>query len=208
MDYVNSQIKKPKRPNTELLELWLERELDIENPGSYGNLPTDQSHVDIEALSNGNYKMKISDVCFTMIKRHVQPEPHSRTKLGNEDVLRCWLEIKIEEKYHPKTLGGHIFHAFMGESYSDPDSLMSLTDKIARNSDIGFWAYSSALSFCVRCKTLMKGLQDNCAACGETKEVEWYDRITGYVQQVGRSRSASGGWNPGKMQELLDRKRF
>ena len=117
-------------------------------------------------------------------------------------------KVKIEEKYHSKTLGGHIFHAFMGESYSDPDALMSLTNKIARKSDIGFWAYSSALSFCLKCKTLMKGLQDGCATCGETKEVEWYDRITGYVQQVGRSKSASGGWNPGKMQELLDRKRF
>ncbi len=117
-------------------------------------------------------------------------------------------KIKIEEQYHSKTLGGHIFHAFMGESYSDPEALMSLTNKIAKKSDIGFWAYSSALSFCVKCKTLMKGLQDNCAACGEQKEVEWYDRITGYVQQVGRSRSASGGWNPGKMKELMDRKRF
>lgn len=117
-------------------------------------------------------------------------------------------KIKIEEQYHSKTLGGHIFHAFMGESYSNPESLMSLTDKIAKKSDIGFWAYSSALSFCVKCKTLMKGLQDNCAGCGETTEVEWYDRITGYVQQVGRSKSASGGWNPGKMKELMDRKRF
>jgi len=42
-------------------------------------------------------------------------------------------KIKIEEKFHPLTLGGHIFHAFMGESYSDPDSLMSLTNKIANN---------------------------------------------------------------------------
>ncbi len=125
----------------------------------------------------------------------------------NSDVLLPE-KIKIEEQYHSKTLGGHIFHAFMGESYSDPESLMSLTNKIARKSDIGFWAYSSALSFCVKCKTLMKGLQNNCGACGETTEVEWYDRITGYVQQVGRSKSASGGWNPGKMQELRDRKRF
>ncbi|MBI5680944.1 MAG: anaerobic ribonucleoside-triphosphate reductase [Methanobacterium sp.] len=125
----------------------------------------------------------------------------------NSDVLLPE-KIKIEEKYHPKTLGGHIFHAFMGESYSDADALMSLTHKMAKNSDIGFWAYSSALSFCVKCKTLMKGLQDNCASCGETTEVEWYDRITGYVQQVGRSKSASGGWNPGKMKELMDRKRF
>ncbi len=125
----------------------------------------------------------------------------------NSDVLLPE-KIKIEEKFHPLTLGGHIFHAFMGEAYSEPESLMSLTNKIARKSDIGFWAYSSALSFCIKCKTLMKGLQDQCASCGEQTEVEWYDRITGYVQQVGRSKSASGGWNPGKMQELRDRKRY
>jgi ribonucleoside-triphosphate reductase len=125
----------------------------------------------------------------------------------NSDVLLPE-KIKIEEKFHPLTLGGHIFHAFMGEAHSEPDSLMSLTQKIARKSDIGFWAYSSALSFCIKCKTLMKGLQNQCASCGEQTEVEWYDRITGYVQQVGRSKSASGGWNPGKMQELRDRKRF
>lgn len=116
-------------------------------------------------------------------------------------------KIKIEEKYHSLTPGGHIFHAFMGESYSDPDSLMSLTNKIAKKSDIGFWAYSSALSFCLKCKTLMKGLNNTCPTCGETEDVEWYDRITGYVQQVGRAKSASGGWNAGKRQELIDRRR-
>ncbi len=125
----------------------------------------------------------------------------------NSDVLLPE-KIKIEEKFHPLTLGGHIFHAFMGEAYSEPDALMSLTNKMARNSDLGFWAYSSALSFCIKCKTLMKGLQDGCSTCGEQTEVEWYDRITGYVQQVGRSKSASGGWNPGKMKELMDRKRY
>lgn len=117
-------------------------------------------------------------------------------------------KIKIEEKYHSLTPGGHIFHAFMGESYSDPDSLMSLTNKIAKKSDIGFWAYSSALSFCLKCKTLMKGLNNSCPTCGETEDVEWYDRITGYIQQVGRAKSASGGWNAGKRQELIDRRRF
>lgn len=125
----------------------------------------------------------------------------------NSDVLLPE-KIRIEEKYHELTAGGHIFHAFMGESYSSADSLMSLTDKMVKKSDIGFWAYSSALSFCIGCKTLMKGLNDRCPTCGETKDVEWYDRITGYVQQVGRAKSASGGWNPGKMQELRDRKRF
>ena len=93
-------------------------------------------------------------------------------------------KVKIEGKYHRITPGGHIFHAFMGESYSDPDALMSL------------------------CKTLMKGLSNKCPSCGEQDDVEWYDRITGYVQQVGHAKSANGGWNAGKRQELIDRRRF
>ena len=117
-------------------------------------------------------------------------------------------KIKIESEYHPKTQGGHIFHAFMGESYSDPDSLRSLTDKICHHSDIGFWAYSSALSYCNKCGTIMKGLQETCTLVVKLVKYEWYDRITGYVQQVGHSKSASSGWNAGKKQELIDRRRF
>ena len=96
MDYINNEIKKPKRPNTELLELWLERELSIENKGSYGNLPTDESHVTVNALPNGNYNIIISDACFSMIVSHVQPEPHSH-RLDNEDILHFWLDTKTNK---------------------------------------------------------------------------------------------------------------
>lgn len=117
-------------------------------------------------------------------------------------------KIRIEGPYHRITPGGHIFHAFMGESFSNPEALASLTEKIAKKSDIGFWAYSMAMSFCLKCKTMMKGLQPNCVNCNEKDDVEWYDRITGYIQQVGRAKSASGGWNKGKRQELVDRRRW
>jgi hypothetical protein len=84
IDFINKEIKKPKRPNTELLELWLEHELDIENVGTYGNLPTDESQV------------SISDVCFSMIVSHVQPEPHSH-KMSNDNLFHCWLDIKTDK---------------------------------------------------------------------------------------------------------------
>jgi hypothetical protein len=102
--YINKEIKNPKRPNTELLELWLERELSVENPGSYGNLPTDESHVTVQLLPNGDYEVIISDVCFRMIASHVQPEPHSH-RMGNEDVFHFWLDIKtnkVHSKHHIK----------------------------------------------------------------------------------------------------------
>lgn len=96
MDYINKEIKKPKRLNTELLELWLERELSIENKGTYGNLPTDESHVTVEVLPKGNYKVIISDVCFGMIVSHVQPEQHSH-KMYDEDIFHCWLDLKTNK---------------------------------------------------------------------------------------------------------------
>jgi len=99
--YINKEIKKPKRLNTQLLELWLERELSIENKGTYGNLPTDESHVTVQVLPNGNYKIIISDICFNMIVSHVQPEPHSH-KMHNEDLLHCWLDIKTNKIHAEK----------------------------------------------------------------------------------------------------------
>jgi hypothetical protein len=105
LDYINNEIKKPKRPNIELLELWLERELKIENEGTYGNLPINESHVTIQLLPNGNYQMLISEVCFSMIMSHVQPEPHSH-KINNNVALHCWLDMKtnkVHSKQHIET---------------------------------------------------------------------------------------------------------
>lgn len=113
--------------------------------------------------------------------------------------------IKIEEKFHPLTKGGHIFHAFLGEAKPDPEALMSLTKHIAENSQIGFWAYTVNFSFCLECKKMMNGLQEECIFCGGTEEVEHYSRITGYLQQIGKAKSASGGWNKGKLAEFEDR---
>jgi hypothetical protein len=96
IEFINKEIKNPKRPNTELLELWLERELSIENKGSYGNLSTDESHVTAKILPNGNYEVLISDVCFSMIQSHVQPEPHSH-KMQNEVLFHYWLDMKTNK---------------------------------------------------------------------------------------------------------------
>lgn len=113
----------------------------------------------------------------------------------------------IEEQFHPLTAGGHIFHAFTGEAHPDVTALTRLTEKIAKQTNVGFWAYSSAFSYCFRCNHHMRGLQEKCFNCGTQDDVEWYDRITGYIQAVGRKKDAVGGWNSGKKQELMDRKR-
>jgi ribonucleoside-triphosphate reductase len=113
-------------------------------------------------------------------------------------------KIKIESQFHPFTAGGHIFHVWLGES-PNAKALLSLTKKIATRSQIGFWAYTGAFSFCFGCNTFIKGIQTECHSCGEEQFIEHYSRITGYMQQVGYKMDATGGWNPGKRQELKDR---
>ncbi|HEC87492.1 MAG TPA: hypothetical protein ENI49_06500, partial [Thermoplasmatales archaeon] len=44
------------------------------------------------------------------------------------------------------------------------------------------------------------GIRDRCPNCGSTN-VEHLSRVTGYLQAV-------SGWNAGKKQELLDRRRY
>ena len=116
--------------------------------------------------------------------------------------------IKTESQFHPQVSGGHIFHAFMGEAYPDPESTIHLTKSIAMKSDLGFWAYTSAFSFCFGCNTFIRGLQEQCHNCGSTEQIEHYSRITGYMQQVGHKKDSAGGWNAGKQQELKDRHQY
>lgn len=105
-----------------------------------------------------------------------------------------------ETKYHKYTQGGHILNIFMGESWLDPDALKSLTEKVYRNTDAGFWTYSSIYSICKRCNTQYSGAVFKCSQCGEC-DIEVYDRITGYVQRV-------SGWNNSKQTEFKDRYRY
>lgn len=117
-------------------------------------------------------------------------------------------KLRIEEQFHPLTSGGHITNLFLGEARPDVDVLTSLTQKIVQKTNTGFFAYSSAFSYCFYCNTHMRGLQEECFNCRNSETIEWYDRITGYIQAVGRKKNASGGWNAGKQNELADRRRY
>ena len=109
-------------------------------------------------------------------------------------------KIDIEHKFFPILSGGNIFHAWLGESSSDPEALYKLTQRIARHSQIGYFCYTKDLTICGGCNTTSAGLLDVCPVCGAGK-VRWWSRITGYYSDV-------TGWNDGKRQELQDRYRI
>lgn len=109
-------------------------------------------------------------------------------------------KLDIEHKFFPILSGGNIFHAWLGEAYSDPEALYKLTQRIARHSQIGYFCYTKDLTICSACNSTSAGLLDVCPSCGSST-VRWWSRITGYYSDV-------TGWNAGKLQELQARYRM
>jgi anaerobic ribonucleoside-triphosphate reductase len=113
---------------------------------------------------------------------------------------------KIEGQYHKLCNGGHITHLFMGEGHPAPEGLLSLTEKLCKNTGMGLFDYTKDITVCKACAAVSGGLSNTCANCGSGK-VEWYSRITGYCQRIGQG-GQTGGWNDYKLSELADRRRY
>ena len=108
--------------------------------------------------------------------------------------------INIEHLFFPIVDGGNILHVFMGESAPDPKGLKSLAMKIAKNTQVGYFAFTKDMTICMNDYHVASGLHESCPNCG-SNNVEQLSRVTGYVQAV-------SGWNEAKKQELRDRKRY
>ena len=108
--------------------------------------------------------------------------------------------ISIEHVFFPIVDGGNILHIFMGESSPNPKGLKSLAMKIARNTQVGYFAFTKDMTICMNDFYVASGLHEKCPNCG-SEDVEQLSRVTGYIQAV-------SGWSEAKKQELKDRKRY
>lgn len=108
--------------------------------------------------------------------------------------------IQRESVFFPIVDGGNILHVWMGESAPDPRGLKELAMEIARNTQVGYFAFTKDMTVCMDDFHVASGLQDNCPNCG-SENVDHLSRVTGYIQAV-------NGWNAAKKQELVDRQRY
>jgi ribonucleoside-triphosphate reductase len=108
--------------------------------------------------------------------------------------------IKIEEVFFPIVDGGNILHIWLGEASPDPRGLKELAMKIAKETQVGYFAFTRDMTVCMDDFHVASGLLKECPNC-ESENVEHLSRVTGYIQAV-------SGWNEGKKQELKDRKRY
>ena len=116
---------------------------------------------------------------------------------ANVDMLK---RITVEEVFFPIVDGGNICHIWLGEGNPNPEGLMEFAMNLARNTQVGYFAFTKDFTLCLDDFSVSSGLQKKCSKC-DSDNVEHYSRITGYVQAV-------SGWNEAKKQELKDRKRY
>lgn len=108
--------------------------------------------------------------------------------------------INIEHKFFPIVDGGNIMHIWLGESSPNPSGMRSLTEKISKKTQAGYFAYTKDMTICNNDYNVESGLQNTCSSCG-SNNVDYISRVTGYLQAV-------SGWNEAKKQELVDRKKY
>jgi hypothetical protein len=108
--------------------------------------------------------------------------------------------IKLEETFFPIVDGGNILHIWMGEAAPDPHGLKEFALKLAKETQVGYFAFTKDMTVCMDDFHVASGLLKECPNC-ESENVEHLSRVTGYIQAV-------SGWNEGKKQELKDRKRY
>jgi ribonucleoside-triphosphate reductase len=108
--------------------------------------------------------------------------------------------INVEHTFFPIVDGGNILHIWMGEGSPDPRGLKDFAMKIAKNTQVGYFAFTKDMTVCMNDYHVASGLKDKCPNCGSTN-VEHLSRVTGYIQSV-------SGWNAAKKQELADRMRY
>jgi len=106
--------------------------------------------------------------------------------------------VEVESAVQKYFTGGVMMHIFLGEE-PDPEGLASLTKKLTQT-ELVYWSYTPALTWCPKCGKSYTGLYNVCPKCGSA-EVEVWSRIVGYYRPLKQ-------WNPYRRKEFTFRKHY
>lgn len=112
-----------------------------------------------------------------------------------EDIFTA---LDLQDELQTRYTGGTVFHGFIGESISDPNTCKALVKKIAYNYRLPYYTITPTFSICDN-HGYISGEHFNCPQCGN--ECEVYSRVVGYYRPL-------QNWNEGKKKEFADRKEF
>jgi len=106
--------------------------------------------------------------------------------------------VEVESRVQREFTGGVMMHIFLGEE-PDPDALAKLTKRLMET-DLVYWSYTPALTYCSICEKTYTGLYTTCPKCG-SDSVEVWSRIIGYYRPL-------RNWNPYRRREFWTRRHY
>ena len=106
--------------------------------------------------------------------------------------------LEHQNMLQPLYTGGTVFHTFLGEAVTDPQSLKSFMVKAMGQTKLPYLSITPTFSVC-KSHGYLYGEHWECPHCGEESEV--YTRVVGYYRPVKM-------WNRGKQAEYQERKVF
>jgi len=81
-------------------------------------------------------------------------------------------------------------HIWLGEAAPDPHGLKELAMNLAKNTQVGYFAFTKDMTVCMDDFHVASGMLETCPNCA-SENVEHLSRVTGYIQAV-------SGWNEGR----------
>ncbi len=89
-----------------------------------------------------------------------------------------WKErLRIEERFHRLTPGGHMAVIPLADEPQEPDDLLSVTREVAGNYGVGFYVFNRNLAYCASCQHVFYGKLERCPSCGSVNLLQSFSRI-------------------------------
>jgi ribonucleoside-triphosphate reductase len=129
-----------------------------------------------------------------------EPFYTNSTQLPVDYTNDLFTALKLQDNIQTKYTGGTVFHAFLGEKISNPESVKSLIKKIFIKFHLPYFTFTPTFSICPH-HGYLAGEHWTCPKCTIEQPCEVYSRVVGYLRPISQ-------WNKGKQEEYKERKEF
>jgi ribonucleoside-triphosphate reductase len=86
------------------------------------------------------------------------------------------LRLKAEERLQQLAPGGHLISIRPEDEQTDANRLLEVSKKLCSETKIGLFTFHRVLTYCSRCKRLIRGQPAKCPLCGSADSVTSYAR--------------------------------
>ncbi|HYB92702.1 MAG TPA: anaerobic ribonucleoside-triphosphate reductase [archaeon] len=84
--------------------------------------------------------------------------------------------LQMESNFHPMLTGGHLLPIQLDEPEQNSEKLLTTTERICNNYDIGLFTFTRNLTYCSNCRKIFGGLKVKCPDCNSSNTLNAYSR--------------------------------